>query len=374
MYQPPLLLEPLRAVASASRLRVAYSGGCDSHVLLHSLAELRDQLPVPLHALHINHGLSPHADDWAMHCTRICARLGVPLDVVRVQVGHRKALGLEAAAREVRLAAFEQAMIPREALLLGHHADDQAETLLLQLLRGSGVRGAAAMPTIQVFGPGWMCRPLLGWGRAELREYARSLGLSWVEDESNQDEALERNFLRKEIVPRLAGHRGGVVKALARSARHFAEARCLLEERADEDLALVGVDGGRRLNTVALAALHHARRCNLLRSWFDRLNLPPPDSTRLERICTELLAARSDHIPLVEWPGVEVRRYRAEIHAHRPLPYHDASAVVRTAGVRNLDLGEGCGRLTDLPAVNLEVRFRRGASDARRGIPAVPPI
>ncbi len=274
------LLQVLGPWRQAPAWRVAFSGGLDSTVLLHLLARLRDShaLP-PLSAIHVHHGLQAEADAWVEHCRVQCAALGIPLAVrpVRVMAG----ASLERAAREARYAAFAGLLGEGEALLAAQHRDDQAETLLLRLLRGAGVRGLAAMPASRALAAGWLVRPLLGVGRGELESWARAQGLAWIEDPSNRDTALARNFLRREILPRLARHWPAVGAVLARDAEQLAEADALLGELAELDLAVARTPAAPEwlaLPSLALApllALSEARQRNLLRHWLRSLTLLP---------------------------------------------------------------------------------------------------
>jgi tRNA(Ile)-lysidine synthase len=245
-----------------ARLAVAYSGGLDSTVLLHALATLvREERGFRLSALHVHHGLSPRADAWAAHCQSTCDALEVPLHIERVQIS-LAGEGLEAAARKARYQAFSRSGV--DAVALAHHLDDQAETVLLQLERGATLRGMAAMPEARELVPGvLLLRPLLALDRAQLRAYAESRGLAWVEDESNQDQTLTRNRLRHGLMPRLEQALPGMTRGLARAAGQFAEAAGLLDCLARDDALDVVLDG--RLSLARWRALSEPRARNLLR-------------------------------------------------------------------------------------------------------------
>ena len=222
----------LRRHPPGERLAVAYSGGLDSTVLLHLLAGLRGEHAYRLSAVHVHHGLLPAAEAWVAHCERQCAALGVPLRVERVSVG-RAGRGLEAAAREARYRVF--AGLDVDTLALAHQRDDQAETVLLQLMRGGGVKGLAAMPAARALGGITLLRPLLETTRAEIEAHARTHGLSWVEDESNDDVRLRRNAIRRHLLPMLARTFPDAVQTLARAAGQFAEQAALLDDLAELD-------------------------------------------------------------------------------------------------------------------------------------------
>lgn len=304
----------LQSQPPAGRYLVAYSGGLDSHVLLHAL----HRLGINLAAVHVHHGLSPNADLWSEHCVAACNTLQVPCQVVRVHVS-ADGSGREAAARAARYAALEQALGEGEMLLTAHHQDDQAETLLLMLLRGTGVAGLAGMPAARLFGRGLLARPLLGLPRSALRHYAEQHHLSWVDDESNFDTSLDRNYLRHHVLPLLRERWPAANCTLARAAAHLAEAGALLAELAETDLA--GACGSRpaTLSITALCRLNAPRRRNLLRHWLRSRGLPLPDTVHLHRIEQEVLPARPDAEPRVDWNGVEVRRYQDDLYAIPPL-------------------------------------------------------
>lgn len=314
------------APAAGGRLWIAYSGGLDSHGLLHAAARLRAPLRLDLAAVHVHHGLQPAADAWVAHCEGVCAGLGVPLTVLRLGLQPPAGESPEAAAREARYGAFAALLQPGEALATAQHRDDQAETLLLALLRGAGPHGLAAMPARAPLGAGTLLRPLLDLPRAALLDYARAHDLQWVEDPSNTDAALDRNRLRHLVIPRLRERWPALDRTLARSAAHCAEAAVLLDELGDELLAGLGAaaDTGmalpQALSVTGLRRLTAPQQRLVLRRWLLRLGFPTPDADRLRRITTEVLEAGADRQPLVAWPGCEVRRHRDALHALAPLP------------------------------------------------------
>lgn len=290
---------------------VGLSGGVDSVVLLHLLHALTPRFGWRLSALHVHHGISPNADAWADFCTQLCAGLSVPLAVERVDIGPLREHGIEAAARQLRYAAYERQ--PVGFIALAHHADDQAETLLLQLLRGAGVKGVAAMPSFKP-GEAWkpaIIRPLLDFERHELEVYAGQHDLSWIEDESNADTRYSRNFLRHRVLPELAQHFPNFRHTLGRSAQHFAEAADLLDEVARQDAA--GEEGA-SLPVARLRGLSVPRAKNLLRHYLYSQGAPMPQSAQLEDMLRQFLGAREDGMPCVEYGGWQVRRYRDAVY------------------------------------------------------------
>ncbi len=302
------LLAPWR---TAPAWRVALSGGLDSTVLLHLLAQLasREALP-PVSAIHVHHGLQAVADSWPDHCQRFCDALGVPLQVARVQVDD--GASLERAAREARYGAFAAALGAGECLLTGQHRDDQAETVMFRLFRGAGVHGLSGMAGRRPLGSGTLLRPLLGVSRAELECYARSHGLSWVDDPSNACDDYDRNYLRNRILPVVVRRWPSVVETIARSAEHLAEADGLLGELAQNDLISAGARSeyiGMQLPSLAVAALaelSEARQRNALRHWLAPL-ARLPDSAHWAG-WQSLRDAREDAEPIWQLADGELRR------------------------------------------------------------------
>lgn len=305
---------------NAKRIWVAYSGGLDSHVLLHLCARLRTAYPGQLRALHVNHGLQAEADAWQNHCASVCAALDVPLSCQRINVAMRSGDSLEAVAREARYRAFQAELNDGDILLSAQHADDQAETLLLQLLRGSGPPGLAAMPAARRLGRGKLLRPLLAFSREELALYAQAHDLHWIDDPSNAEQRFERNFLRHALMPQLKQRWPGVLATLARAAAHQAQAAHLLSELAEIDWAACQSSDPRRLPIPCLQTLSAARRDNLLRYWLQLNDLPLPSARKLEQISRELIGAAADRQPCLQWPGGEVRRHRQDLFALAGLP------------------------------------------------------
>lgn len=289
---------------------VAYSGGLDSTVLLHALAELRGQSSFSLRAIHADHGLQEKSVDWSSHCAKQCAALDIPLTVCELQLRARKGESLEALARQARYQAFSEIIGEDELLLTAHHADDQVETVFLQLLRGAGVAGLAAMPELTRWHAGWLARPLLDQERTSLEAYANENSLQWIEDASNQDTVFDRNYLRHEILPRLKRRWPGLLRTIPRSARHCAMAAHLLEEQGASLLADETGSNPWQLPIALLDASSVARQQHLLRSWIKHCGLQVPSEAVLKRILSEVVAARTDATPLLAWKEGEVRRYR----------------------------------------------------------------
>jgi tRNA(Ile)-lysidine synthase len=294
-----------------SRVTVALSGGLDSMVLLHALRAVARAHPLQLAAVHVDHGISPHSEAWARFCADRCAALDVPLQLVKVDVPRAAGTGPEAAARAARYAVFAQQ--PADAIALAHHLDDQAETVLLQLLRGAGAGGLAAMPEVRAL-PGSaavLVRPLLELSRAQLEQYARSAGIDWVEDDSNRSLDFDRNYLRHEVLPRIAARFPGYRQTFLRASRNLAELAEIGQEMARIDAA--SVQSGDALRVSQLLVLPAARRLNLLRAFLQQHQLPAQPRERLESALQQLLGAAADRSPRVRLGLADLRRYRGLI-------------------------------------------------------------
>jgi tRNA(Ile)-lysidine synthase len=350
----------------AARWCVAFSGGLDSTVLLHGLHQLaREFDSVSLRAVHIHHGLHADADAWTAQCRSFSHDLDVPLDVRRVDVDLDAGEGMEAAARRVRYAAFESLLGDGELLLTAHHAQDQVETVLLRLLRGAGVQGLGAIAERSRFGRGRLVRPLLSVGRPQLETYARDHALSWVEDPTNRDIDLDRNYLRHEIIPALRRRWPGIDASIGRSARLAAEANELLRETAARDA--LKVMNGELIALRCLRELDASRQRNLLRYVLQQRGIVPPSEVQISGGLEQLLTAREDRNPILCWPGGQVRRYRDNLYVLQEDPDRvaaDGPDTIQWDGREPLELGAIRGRLmlersAGAPA-GLNVRFRRG--------------
>jgi tRNA(Ile)-lysidine synthase len=364
--------DALAQLPATNRLLVAFSGGVDSCVLLHALNALRQNHPGRnLLAIHINHQLQTEATQWQVHCQSVCEELGIELRQHVIEVNTAKGESLEARAREMRYRVFESLLEEDDCLLTAHHQDDQAETLLLQLLRGAGPHGLSAMPVIARFGQGYHARPLLNFTRDEIHAYARQHGLQWCEDPSNTNTGFDRNFLRHEIMPRLKQRWPSADQTLSRSALLCADAAAVMDARAGVWLDKVRVPGSDHLSVTALRQLDEGECRNVLRYWLQQSGLPLPAFAHLQAIVHNVILAREDAAPLVQWGDAEVRRYDNALYAMHTLPPHDHQRVYKWDGQHALAV-EGVGVLTAQPAsalgvslqclrqARLTVRFRRG--------------
>lgn len=297
---------------------VGYSGGMDSTVLLHLLASDPAVRARGLRGLHVDHGLHPDSSAWADQCRATCAALGVGFEATRVRVVDG-GFGLEAAARAARHAAFASLMRDGELLALAHHQDDQAETVLLRLLRGSG-DGLSGMRALRPFGRGFLWRPLLASPRAELRAWAEARALHWIEDPSNASDRQDRNFLRLHVLPLLRQRWPQAGDSLARSAALLASQAELLAAGDTRRLARIqGLDPA-TLSVPALLAEPPAWRDRVLRAWIASLGLPPLPTDALATLAAEVLPARPDAQASFVWSGAVLRRWRDHLHAGPVLP------------------------------------------------------
>ena len=355
------LLAALAAVPSAS-LCVAFSGGPDSTALLHALARLPQARACGLRALHVDHSLHTDSADWAEHCRRFCAALGVPYDVLRVEVDTGKGVGLEAAARDARYAALAKQLHEGEWLLLGHHRDDQVETVLLKLLRGAGPDGLGGMHALRPFGRGQLWRPLLGLSRRQLHDYVAAHTLDCIDDPSNADTRLARNQLRHEILPQLTQHWPQATDSILHSA---ALSRAAADALRTQWLAAFDVlhdPVNDSLHAAGWLALDPALREPLLDHWLHARKLPVPTTAQrrqIERQCS----ARVGQLPCIRWAGAELHIWKGRLWALPPAPtatpdwhasWHGEPLTLNDGGKLSLrDLG---ARLTE----PLNVRLRQG--------------
>lgn len=288
---------------------VAYSGGRDSHVLLHAAQRFAG---LSVRAVHVSHGLQSAAERWPAHCHAVCVALEVPLTIAEVEV-HSAGQGVEAAAREARYQVFEQQTRPGELLLQAHHADDQAETLMLRLLRGTGLRGMGAMPEQRKMGSSVLWRPLLALDGAALGDYAETHQLSWIEDPSNQDTHFDRNYLRQQVMPLLSARWPQMAKQLGAAARRAQSAELLLNSLLAPVLEKLGDHDG-SFCCDGLMARPNAEQPHLLRAWLATHSQLPPTENQLQVLLQEVVCARRDADPCLQILGAEVRRHRERLY------------------------------------------------------------
>jgi len=358
----PNILDRAVATLASGPIAVAFSGGMDSSALLHALAASAQVRSRGLRAIHVDHGLHADSAQWADHCTRTCLALSVAIDIRKIEIDRARGTGIEDAARAARMAAFAQALQPGEFLALAQHRDDQAETILLKLLRGAGPQGLGGMRALRPLGGGWLWRPLLDLPRRTLRDYAQSHDVRWIDDPSNDEMHIERNFLRREILPRMRERWAEVEKPLAHSARWLQATADFVDAEAQKALARwQGIDP----STLAWAgwlALPDALRDPVLRLWLRGIGLDEPTHLHVAELERQLRQSRADRSPCIAFATTELRRYRDLLYAKRPAPSAPSQWHVRWYGeLLHLPTG-GClslqpARLLDTP---LHVSYRRG--------------
>lgn len=310
MTKPLFTRDWIHRLDDYERLVVGFSGGLDSTVLLHALA-FEVGLCHKLLAVHIHHGLSDNADAWQRHCENSCLNWGVAFHTTTVLFNRQS--NIEEEARDARYAIFSSLLTKKDALLLGHHLGDQAETVLLQLFRGAGIEGLSAMTESGSLGLGCVLRPFLSHDRPVLEDYARAHNLIWVDDESNQDNAYSRNHLRNKIMPLLLEKWPGVVGNLGRTAIHCQQAQLNLHALAQID----GLTLSLSLPTLPMSALEGLcfdRIANLLRVWLKRNQVKLPSTATFHRLIHEVIGACDEATPQVSWGDIQIRRYQNRLY------------------------------------------------------------
>ena len=377
-FERKILVRKLSALADLagmpSRLVVGFSGGLDSTVLLHALASSQPDLGSSLLAVYVDHGLHEDSGSWGRHCAAFAAEFAVDFRKLEVDVNTAAGLGTEAAARSARYDAFRSIVQDGDWLLSAHHKDDQAETLLLNLLRGSGPSGLAGIGEVQPFAVAWLVRPLLEFSRRDLQEYAASHELSWIDDPSNEDRQFDRNYLRHEVLPQLEQRWPEASSRIRQSALLAGEAASMLDQLADIDLQQLG-QRPERLSLTGLRELPSERQRNVIRYVVRELGFPAPPARQLQNIVNELIPARDDAQPLITWNGVEVRRYRDNVYvlpatsrvAGTPSACVEGGALKLEAGMGELQLRPGAseGLADAIVASGLEIRYRRGGEELK---------
>lgn len=296
---------------------VALSGGLDSTVLLRALVALRDDSTPSLRAIHVDHALHADSAEWSRRCVELAHELAVPIESLTVDARAGPGESPEAAARAARYQALAERLRPDEFLLTAHHADDQMETVLLQLLRGGGLRAAAGMPRVAAFAQGFHARPLLEFTRAELEDWARQQGCTWLEDPSNLDARFDRNYLRLHVLPAIRGRWPAAARTVGRVAGLATEALEIVEALASDDLETIREGQTVRLDRLNL--LPAPRRAPALRAWLRRQGLPLPTARQLAALSHDVASADEARVPCTRWPGASVYRYRGRLYAEREL-------------------------------------------------------
>ena len=372
MFTTDHLWQTLEPLTDRPMFCIAYSGGLDSYVLLYAMSQLMSQHPeLTCRAVHINHGLHPKAAQWEDHCAVICKQLGIAFISRRLHLQIKPGDSVEAVARSARYDCLSKIIKPNEYLLTAHTQNDQAETVVLQLLRGAGVKGLAAMPVKKIFAAGYLIRPLLTFTRDDLQVYANQHELKWIADDSNVNLRFDRNYIRHQVLPVLQVRWPQCLKTLARSAQHCAESAALIDELADIDLKLVSDDAKKNLFVVPLLALSAARQRNVLRRWIQTKGYPIPNTKQLMEMRETVLLASEDAQPCFTWNQAEIRRYQHRLYILKPLLNHAANQRLTWDFQTELVLPDQLGKLTATKKqgegisvtgdmTKITVRFRHG--------------
>ena len=366
------LLEALPAVQHARTCVIAYSGGVDSHVLLH----LCHAAGLSVRAVHIHHGLQAEADNWDRHCNDVCSSLGIAYKCIHVDADAEAGESPEDAARNARYRALEKELRSDEVLLTAHHQHDQAETFMLQLMRGAGPAGLASMPVIKPFGTAYLVRPLLACSQPLLTAYAEQHKLVWVDDPSNADTSFDRNFMRKEVMPRLMQNWSIANQAISQAASLQQDTLELIEAMAAIDLAAVSTQQRNSLSISKLRQLSEVRQYNVLRYWINAAGYDKPRRNILQEVIDSVLPAAEDATPLVLWGNTEIRRYQDTLYVLRALNSHEIHHTYAWDGEQplsietlqlelNLEQTAGKGLQQDAVARRMAVRFRQGGEQIR---------
>ena len=321
-------------------MTVALSGGIDSVVLLYLLYQLQKKQNFTLKASHVHHGLSKNADKWVKFCEKLCTKLSVPLDVHRIKLPQKKSLGIEGEARQLRYEKLLQTKT--DLVVLAHHEDDQAETFLLQLIRGAGVKGLSSMAHFDDARRLW--RPLLNASRIDIESYAKKHKLKWIEDESNQNIDFDRNFIRYKVLPILKNRFNHIIKVISRSSSHLAEAQYLLDDLAKIDLKslLNSIDYKHKLNVKALEKLSLSRAKNVLRYWLEMNGQMMPSKDLLDELLRQALTAKKDAELKIELSkDDEIRRYRDDIYIVPKKQKHEKNYEIIWSGESEIILPNG---------------------------------
>ncbi|NQY51433.1 MAG: tRNA lysidine(34) synthetase TilS [Piscirickettsiaceae bacterium] len=371
MLNQQQILNDLVKSTTGGRIWLAYSGGVDSHVLLHLLATANHPHLNFIATIYVNHNLQYESKKWAKHCSDICLGLEIKHYNLDIKVENIDILGIEAAARAMRYRSIEQLLIRGDILLTAQHQHDQAETLLLQLLRGAGPKGLSSMAKQSLIGDIRLLRPLLHTSHTDIMLYAQQHKLQWIEDPSNLDIHRNRSYIRNKIWPMIEKRWPQAGEIIGRAAQHCAEANKLLEELAEHDMNLLEFNKiSDTLPISRLLTLSSSRQRNLLRYYIKYRQYPLPSTKVLQSIIDQVCLASKDGEPLVNWADVEVRRYKDQLYLMNPLKPHDISQLVFVQGTNDLVLQSdkmltwsklmGIGLTKSIVSKELHIGFRQG--------------
>lgn len=310
--------DEITSLTNACHFVIAYSGGLDSHVLLHAMSELqKNNSEFKTQAVHVNHQLNPLSDQWALHCQKICADLNISIRIEKINIHLKPGDSLEENARNARYDILKKYIDKNTILLTAHNLNDQAETFLHQALRGAGPKGLSAMPEKKIFGKSFLIRPLLNISREILEKYARDNKLQWIDDDSNIDPRFTRNYLRHEIFPLLKRRFPAVMGNFARSSRLIAEQEKIISDLIADDFEKIKTDNIKKIDLKKIREFSEEKQRLLLRKWFAQNNLRMPNEKHLKQIQKNVLNAKSDAHPVFQLDDVRIERDRVCIYMQR---------------------------------------------------------
>ena len=351
------------------RFVVAYSGGIDSHVLLHAMVNYIGKDKQRLHVAHVNHGLQPDSKQWAERCVLTSTELGIAATVLKIDEAPPPGQSIESWARGHRYRLLKNILCAEDVLLTAHHQDDLAETLLLQLFRGAGPHGLASIADRQQFGLGILLRPLLNVTSADICEYARVHDLEWIDDPSNEQDRYDRNYIRHRVLPVIEQRWPAVSERIAHAVKLQVRAAAGLDEAADAILKDAIGSEGSQISVVALRQLSDEMQSWVLRRWIARASFPIPDAAHVREM-HRMIRARVDAEPCLSWKGSEMRRYRDTLFLMQARPRRDVGSEYRwdfieplalVPGLLSATVALGCGLdANDAAQQRVVVRFRRG--------------
>ena len=368
--RPQQLAEQILSACQGKDIWVAYSGGVDSHVLLHLLATQLGTKSSTIKAIHIDHGLHSKSSKWTQHCLAIAAKLNIVCEDIKADVNNIESMGMEAAAREARYTAIAQHLPENALLLTAQHQQDQSETFLLQLLRGAGPKGLSSMASQSTLMGMQLYRPFLTISKKEIMVYAQHHQLNWLDDPSNVETRWNRNYVRHELWPVIEQRWPSAAKTISRSAMLCAEADELMTEFAKSDATIIDFEQqSSSLSVSKLLDLTEARCRNVLRHLITTLTLPLPSAIVMQKVIDEACLAKEDSMPLVKWQGAEIRRYRNRLYIMKPTNSFDTSFSLIISGLQELMIEEGKtlvwqesrqGLTENIIQKGLQLRFRQG--------------
>ena len=352
---------------------IAYSGGCDSTALLYFAKQIAKKNKINIRAIHVNHNLNKESKKWENHCKEFCKEINVELYIENINIILKPGDSIEEKAREERYFSIYSQMGKKTLMMTAHHGDDQAETFLYQLFRGSGAKGLSSMPRIKKIKKGFHLRPFLAFNKKTLEDFLESKTLSYIEDQSNNNTDFSRNFIRKEILPDIKKKWPSCASTISRSAKNISESYKLNEDLAMIDIQNFLINNICKLN-ISVRSLDEYRCNNVIRYWISKNNYRMPSSEQMNSIYSNVINAGKDKVPFFLCSEYEIRRHNDYIEIMLPLKKHDPSIIYKWKYMENLiitnlslnlswnDLEKRFGRKI---AYDVEVRFRKSGENIK---------